>query len=178
MGNTLSDRQTGKPSSLSAQCSAPFFLISTLYPPPFVTVSALRTHIVEGMYVLLIEFGLSSFLCDVALILKVMFFPCISEDTTLPVLGPVSPIHIFLECSDPCSSRLHNHEGGMVCPLELISSTMQRSGLPTDNMCAIVPSICLQKIIFNSLGVTKTSILLSDIKVGLCSCSSTQCQCR
>ena len=83
-----------------------------------------------------------------------------TEDTTLPVLGPVSPIHIFLECLDPCSSGLHNHEGGVVCPHELISSTMQRSGLPTEDMCAIVPSIRLQKIIFNSLGVMKTSTLL------------------
>ena len=35
--------------------SAPFFL--SLHPPPCVTLSALRMHIVEEMYVLLIEFG-------------------------------------------------------------------------------------------------------------------------
>ena len=56
--------------------SAPFFLTSTLYPPPFITLSALGTQIVEEMYMLSTEFGLSSFLCHVALILEVMFFPC------------------------------------------------------------------------------------------------------
>lgn len=27
-----------------------------------------------------------------------------TEETTLPLLGPVSPIHVFLECSDPCTA--------------------------------------------------------------------------
>ena len=83
MGNTLlSDKQTGSQREPLSFRSAPFFLTSTLYPPPFVMLSALRT-IVEEMYVLLIEFGLS-FLCDVASILnlKVMFFPCISNTSS------------------------------------------------------------------------------------------------
>ena len=127
----LSDKQTGFEHEPLSFHSAPFFLTSTLYPPPFITLSALRTHLVEEMYVLSIEFGLSSFLCDVTSILKVMFFPCILNTSSLrlkiphSMLGPVSLIHVFLECSDPCSSGLHNHKGGMVCPCKLISSTMQ-----------------------------------------------------
>ena len=84
--------------------------------------------------------------------------------TTLPLLGPVSPIHIFLECSDPCSSGLYDHERGASSRPHI--STVQWSRLPTDDMWVIFPSIHLQKIICDLIGLTKTSTLLNDINVG------------
>ena len=91
----LLDRQTGFEHESLSFCSAPFFLTSTLYPPPFITLSALRTHMVEKMYVLLIEFDLSS-LCDVTSILKVMFFPCISNTSSLRLKIPHSLCWVLL----------------------------------------------------------------------------------
>ena len=91
------DRWETHTSQISKQALNASHSLSTLHilphqhslPSSLHNASALRM-IVEEMYVLLIEFGLSSFLCDVASILKVKCFPCLSNTSSLRLKIPHS----------------------------------------------------------------------------------------